>query len=190
MTVTNVLIVGVGGQGTILASRILGEVMLSQNYDVKISEIHGMSQRGGSVVTQLRFGTEVASPIIEPGTVDVLLAFERLEALRYANWLKKSGALIVNDQRIDPMPVVTGSAQYPEEIVEKLSCFGIRVIAADAHALAKEAGNAKSVNVVLLGMLSAELAIPEAAWLDALKKTVAPRFIEANLKAFALGRAQ
>ena len=186
---TNILIVGVGGQGTILTSHILGEVLLNSGYDVKISEIHGMSQRGGNVATQVRFGEQVYSPIIRPGTADILLAFEQLEALRYAKWLKEDGIAIVSDQQIMPMPVVTGTAKYPENIAAALSETIKNPVFFDALALAKEAGNAKSVNVLLLGVLSNYLEIEEAVWLDAINKVVADKFAEANLKAFAMGRA-
>ena len=184
------LIVGVGGQGTILASRILGELFLGQDYDVKISEIHGMSQRGGSVVTQVRFAhkdQQIASPIIEQGTADIILAFEKLEALRYLSWLKKDGIMIINDQRIDPMPVVTGAVSYPEGITEQLSAAG-RLIVVDALQKAEQAGNSKSVNVVLLGVLSNHLDISEPDWFAALSAAVAPRFFDVNMRAFALGR--
>ena len=186
---TNILIVGVGGQGTILTSRILGEMLLNCGCDIKISEIHGMSQRGGSVATQVRFGEKVYSPIIRPGTADILLAFEPLEALRYAKWLKADGIAIVNDRRVIPMPVVIGAAKYPDNIAETLSRIAGETVFFDALAYACEAGNAKSVNVVLLGVLSRYLGIEEAVWVDAIKKVVAAAYLEANLKAFAMGRA-
>lgn len=183
-----IMIVGVGGQGTLLASRILGSVLLNRGYDVKMSEVHGMSQRGGSVVTYVKYGEKVYSPIIDLGEADYILAFERLEAARWAGYLKQGGKLILNDRRIDPMPVITGAMQYPEGIVEKLNSKGIRIIASDALSLAQEAGNAKSVNVVLIGVLSAFADFPEEEWLSALEACVKPKFLDVNKKAFALGR--
>ena len=183
-----IMIVGVGGQGTLLASRILGSVLLNRGYDVKMSEVHGMSQRGGSVVTYVKYGEKVYSPIIDLGEADYILAFERLEAARWAGYLKQGGKLILNDRRIDPMPVITGAMQYPDDIVEKLGSKGIRIIASDALSLAQEAGNAKSVNVVLIGVLSAFADFPEEEWLSALEVCVKPKFLDVNKKAFALGR--
>lgn len=185
--VTNILIVGVGGQGTILASRVLSGVALRLGYDVKVSEIHGMAQRGGSVVTQVRFGEEVASPIIPLGEADVILAFEKLEALRWLSYLKKDGRILINDQRIDPMPVVIGTANYPEGAVAYISSQikGTSVI--NALELAIQAGNPKAVNVVLLGLLAKYLGIEEAIWLEVLKETVPAKFLDVNLSAFHAG---
>lgn len=183
----SVMIVGVGGQGTLLASRILGNVVIEEGYDVKVSEVHGMAQRGGSVVTYVKYGEKVYSPIISEGEADIILSFEELEAYRYLPYLKKGGALIVNAQEIDPMPVITGAAKYPEEIVQKLKNKADGVIAVDALALANEAGNSKAVNVVLLGVLAKSSDIAEEKWLEAVKKTVPPKFLDVNLKAFALG---
>ncbi len=183
----SVMIVGVGGQGTLLASRILGNVVIEEGYDVKVSEVHGMAQRGGSVVTYVKYGEKVYSPIISEGEADIILSFEELEAYRYLPYLKKGGTLIVNAQEIDPMPVITGAAKYPEEIVQKLKNKADGVIAVDALALANEAGNSKAVNVVLLGVLAKSSDIAEEKWLEAVKKTVPPKFLDVNLKAFALG---
>ena len=183
----SVMIVGVGGQGTLLASRILGAVYTGAGFDVKVSEVHGMSQRGGSVVTYVRYGDRVASPIIEKGGADIILAFEKLEALRYFEYLKKGGKIIVNTQETDPMPVITGAAVYPENILEKLSAAGVAVTAVDALSLAREAGNQKAVNVVLIGVLAAASDIPEADWIAAVRSTVPEKLQEINLKAFALG---
>ena len=188
MNTKGIMIVGVGGQGTLLASRILGSVLLEKGYDVKMSEVHGMSQRGGSVVTYVKFGEKVYSPIIDKGEADYILAFERLEAARWVSYLKKDGTLILNDRRISPMPVITGAMEYPEDIVSKLESKGIKLIAADALSMAEEAGNAKSVNVVLIGVLSALADFPEDAWQRALDACVKPKFLELNKKAFALGR--
>ena len=183
----SVMIVGVGGQGTLLASRILGNVVIEEGYDVKVSEVHGMAQRGGSVVTYVKYGEKVYSPIISEGEADIILSFEELEAYRYLPYLKKGGTLIVNAQEIDPMPVITGASQYPENIINKLKDKADGVIAVDALALANEAGNSKAVNVVLLGVLAKSSDIAEEKWLEAVKKTVPPKFLDVNLKAFALG---
>ncbi len=185
--VTSVLIAGVGGQGTLLASRILGYAMMQEGYDVKVSEVHGMSQRGGSVVTYVRFGNEVHSPIIETGEADVLLAFEQLEAARFLPYLKPGAALVANTQKIDPMPVVTGTAQYPQGLFESIEKLGIRVTAVDALSLAEEAGSSKAVNVVLIGAMARQMSFPKEIWLDALKHCVQEKFLELNQKAFQLG---
>ena len=186
MNTTNIMIVGVGGQGTLLASRILGNAVISEGYDVKVSEVHGMSQRGGSVVTYVKFGDKVYSPIIGQGEADIVLAFELLEAYRTLPYLKKGGKIIVNTQSIDPMPVITGAAEYPQDIVRKLS-DRVDVTAIDALSLAREAGNARSVNVVLIGLMARSTAISYDVWLDTLKKTVPPKFVDVNVKAFDLG---
>lgn len=184
-----IMIVGVGGQGTLLASRILGNVLMAAGYDVKVSEVHGMSQRGGSVVTYVKYGERVYSPIIDRGEADYILSFERLEAARWLSYLKTDGKLMVNDQRISPMPVITGAMAYPDDIIDKLRATGANVIPVDALSLALEAGNAKAVNVVLIGLLSSMADLPEALWLQALEQEVKPKFLELNKKAFALGRA-
>ena len=189
MGTTSIIIVGVGGQGTLLASKLLGNVLLSQGHDVKVSEVHGMSQRGGSVVTYVRYGEKVYSPIVTEGEADLILAFERLEAARWLSYLKKDGKLIVNDQRITPMPVITGAMEYPENILEKLKEKGIQITALDALSLAEQAGTAKAVNVVLMGVLSASMPFPEEIWQAALEKCVLAKFLDMNKKAFALGRA-
>ncbi|PKM72622.1 MAG: indolepyruvate oxidoreductase subunit beta [Firmicutes bacterium HGW-Firmicutes-16] len=183
-----IMIVGVGGQGTLLASRILGSVLIGQGYDVKMSEVHGMSQRGGSVVTYVKFGEKVYSPLVDQGEADYILAFERLEAARWISYLKDGGTLIVNDRRISPMPVITGAMPYPDEIVEKLRAKGSKIIASDALSLANEAGNAKSVNVVMIGILSALAEFSEDVWQKAIVECVKPKFLELNQKAFSLGR--
>ncbi len=187
-TATSIMIVGVGGQGTLLASRVIGSVLLSQGFDVKVSEIHGMSQRGGSVVTYVKYGMRVFSPVIDRGEADIMLAFERLEAARWLPWLKEGGRLLVNDQCLNPMPVITGAMQYPADILEKIRAKGAALQAVDALSLAMEAGSAKAVNVVLLGLLSASLPFPESAWQEALAECVKPRFLEMNRRAFELGR--
>ena len=183
-----IMIVGVGGQGTLLASRILGSVLLGQGYDVKMSEVHGMSQRGGSVVTYVKFGDKVYSPLVDQGEADYILAFERLEAARWISYLKDGGTLIVNDRRISPMPVITGAMPYPDEIVGKLLSKGAKIVASDALSLANEAGTAKAVNVVMIGILSAFTDFSEDIWQKAIVDCVKPKFLELNQKAFSLGR--
>lgn len=185
----NIMIVGVGGQGTLLASRILGSVLTQQGFDVKMSEVHGMSQRGGSVVTYVKYGERVYSPIVDTGEADFILAFERLEAARWISYLKKDGTLILNDRPISPMPVITGAMEYPADISEKICAKGVKLIASDALEMAENAGNAKSVNVVLIGILSAITGFDETLWQKALTECVKPKFLELNQKAFALGRA-
>lgn len=182
----NIMIVGVGGQGTLLASRILGNTVIGEGYDVKVSEVHGMSQRGGSVVTYVKYGDKVYSPIIDKGEADIILAFEMLEAYRALPFLKKGGKIIVNNQQIDPMPVITGAAQYPAEIEQKISgcCDAIFV---DALKLAREAGNTKAVNVVLIGLMAKNSEIEYKKWVETIKTTVPEKFLEVNLKAFDLG---
>lgn len=182
----NIMIVGVGGQGTLLTSRILGGIMVDAGYDVKLSEVHGMAQRGGSVVTFVRYGEEVAEPIVEEGQADVLIAFERLEALRYAHFLKKDGAIVVNDQRIDPITVVTGAAEYPEGIIEKLS-KEYNVYSVDAQSMAKEMGNSRVFNIIVLGLAAQHMDFGREEWLNVIEKTVPPKTIEINKKAFLAG---
>ena len=186
METVSVMIVGVGGQGTLLASRILGNCVLGEGYDVKGSEVHGMSQRGGSVVTYLKYGENVYSPIVGKGEADVILAFEELEALRSVSYLKKGGKIIVNTQKIDPMPVITGKMEYPTEIISKLEKAG-EVITVDALSLAKQAGNIKAVNVVLIGLYAKTSGISYEKWIETIKSTVPEKFLEVNLKAFNLG---
>ena len=182
----NIMIVGVGGQGTLLASRILGNAVISEGYDVKVSEVHGMSQRGGSVVTYVKYGDKVYSPVIDEGEADVILAFELLEAYRALPFLKKGGKIIVNDQRIDPMPVITGAANYPADIAKKLSEVA-DVTVVDALALAKEAGNIKAVNVALIGVMAKSSELSYDRWVKTLEETVPQKFLEVNKKAFDLG---
>jgi indolepyruvate ferredoxin oxidoreductase beta subunit len=183
---TNIMIVGVGGQGTLLASRILGGAVIRMGHDVKVSEVHGMSQRGGSVVTYVKYGDKVYSPVIDNGEADIVLAFELLEAYRALPALKAGGQLIVNDQRINPMPVITGAAQYPENILEKLS-EKVSTTSVNALALAAEAGSIKAVNVVLIGVMAKNTNIPYEVWIETIRTTVPPKFLDINLKAFELG---
>ena len=182
----NIMIVGVGGQGTLLTSRIIGKTALSAGYDVKISEVHGMAQRGGSVVTYVRYGEKVNVPTVEEGSVEVLLAFEKLEALRYAHYLKKEGILIVNNREIAPMTVVIGAAEYPENILEKLQNEHT-VYAINGEELALSLGNAKVLNSVVLGLAAKYMEFSKEAWLSELEKTVPPKTIQLNTKAFLLG---
>lgn len=183
----NILIAAVGGQGAVLASRILGKMAQNSGLDVKVSEVHGMSQRGGSVVTYVRFGEKIHSPIIEKGTADIILAFEMLEGARYVEWLKPGGTLITSSQRIDPMPVITGAAEYPEDLEERFQALPIHYEIVDALAYAKEAGNQKTVNVVLIGALAAAIDIEEEKWHAAIKEAVQEKLVDINLKAFELG---
>ena len=184
-----IMIVGVGGQGTLLASRILGNTVIGEGYDVKVSEVHGMSQRGGSVVTYVKYGEKVYSPIIDKGEADIILAFEKLEAMRALPFLKKGGKMIVNAQEMNPMPVITGAAQYPENIEEKI-CSKVDAQFVDALSLAKEAGTSKAVNLVLMGRLSKYFDIPLEKWQKAIDACVPAKFAEINHKAFMLGRGE
>ena len=186
----NIMIVGVGGQGTLLTSRILGGITVAAGYDVQLSEVHGMAQRGGSVVTFVRYGEKVYSPIIDKGEADFIISFEKLEAARYAQFLKTDGKIIVNAQEIEPMPVITGAMQYPHEVLENLSAKGVAIDEVDALDLALKAGTSKAVNIVLMGRLSKLMPIEKEKWVEAIKQTVAPKFVEMNLKAFELGRGE
>jgi len=180
----NVMIVGVGGQGTLLASKLMGEVVRAAGRDVKVSEVHGMSQRGGSVVTYVRYGEKVASPIIELGEADCIIAFEEMEAARYLPYLKRGGLLIVNTQQIDPMPVIIGAAKAPEGILESLAGQELVLVARDALATANKAGNAKAVNLALMGLYAAKTGFALEQWENAIEKVVPQKFLELNLKAF------
>ena len=187
MATKNIMIVGVGGQGSLLASKLLGRLLVDEGFDVKVSEVHGMSQRGGSVVTYVRFGDRVYSPIIDEGEADFIVSFEKIESARYIKDLKKDGTVIVNTQQIDPMPVIIGNATYPENILEEMMAKGVHVDAIDALSLASEAGSAKACNIVLMGRLAKYFDIPYEKWENAIEKCVKPKFIEINKKAFALG---
>ena len=185
--VKSILIVGVGGQGTLLASKIMGAVFTDLGYDVKVSEVHGMSQRGGSVVTYVKYGEKVFSPVIEKGQADILISFEQLESARWMSYLKPEGILITNTQMIDPMPVISGKAQYPSQIIEKISSAGIKTICADALAIAENAGSAKAVNMALLGMAASFMHIDKQIWIDKILSTVPEKTKETNIKAFEGG---
>ena len=185
---TNIMIVGVGGQGTLLASKLLGKLFLEKGLDVKVSEVHGMSQRGGSVVTYVRYGEKVFSPVIDKGQAVIIISFEILEAARYVEYLKKGGLLITNTQQINPMPVITGAATYPENLPEKLKGLDIKLECFDALSLAQQAGSTKAVNLALLGRLSKHFDFSEKQWLDTIETSVPAKFLEMNRKAFLLGR--
>ena len=185
----SIMIVGFGGQGSLLASKMLGHVAMQAGYDVKVSEVHGMSQRGGSVVTYVKYSDQtVWSPVINEGEADVIISFEMLEAARWVSYLKKNGAIVVNSQEIAPMPVITGAAVYPENIAAKLEGLGLNLKVIDALQLAEEAGSAKAVNVVLMGAVSRVMDFPEEMWQKAIDECVPPKFLEINRRAFALGR--
>ena len=188
MTTKNIMIVGVGGQGSLLASRILGAAALKCGYDVKVSEVHGMSQRGGSVVTYVSWGEKVYAPIVDKGEADYILAFEMLEAARYTEFLKPGGKLIANIQQTNPMPVITGAMEYPEDLQGKLKALGVDLDAIDALKTAEEAGSAKAVNLVLLGRLAKYFPYPEEDWIECIKTGVPEKFIDMNIKAFKMGK--
>ncbi len=185
---TSLMIVGVGGQGSLLASKLLGNILTAEGYDVKVSEVHGMSQRGGSVVTYVKYDdNKVYSPIVTQGEADYIISFEKLEAARYVSFLKKGGKVIVNAQEIDPMPVIIGAAEYPDGILNELKSKDVFVDEIDALALAEQAVSSKAVNIVLMGRLAKYLGIGYDEWINAIETTVKPKFVELNKKAFELG---
>jgi len=184
----NILLVGVGGQGIVLASEIIARAALEDGLDVKKSEIHGMSQRGGSVTSHVRFGEQVFSPVIPKGQADVLLAFERLEALRFAPYLRTQGMAVINQQAIPPATVLAGAAHYPENIEELMEQRGLRVVRVDGVSVAKEVGNPLTLNMALLGAASVFLSLSERAWEVAMAQHIKPAFLDVNRKAFRLGR--
>ena len=193
MRTQNIMIVGVGGQGSVLASKLLGRILVRQGYDVKVSEVHGMSQRGGSVVTYVRYGDKpVRSPIIDRGQADFIVSIELLEAARWLEYLRPGGRIVTSTQQLDPMPVLTGAMSYPENLLKRMSAtgaeHGIEVNALDCLALAERAGSAKAVNLVLLGRLSHYFELPDEAWQEAISDCVPAKFLELNQRAFALGR--
>ena len=185
--VYNILIAGVGGQGSILAAKILGQVFKNEGYDVKVSEIHGMSQRGGSVVTYVRYGDKVYSPLIEKGEADIILAFEQLEGYRYVSYLKKEGEMILSTQTIEPMPVISGADVYPENIHLELIDMGVNIRSVNAIDIAQAIGNVKTVNIILLGCMAKTLNISKIKWENAIKNHVPPKLIDINIKAFETG---
>ena len=190
MKTKNVMIVGGGGQGTLLASKLLGRLLLKKGYDVKVSEVHGMSQRGGSVVTYVRYGEKVYSPVVDKGEADFIISFEMLEAARWVEYLKKGGTIVTNTQEINPMPVIIGAAEYPQNLAEKIAEKGINIEAFDALSLAEEAGTSKAVNLVLLGRISKYFDFTDEEWMDAIEKSVPAKFLELNKKAFNLGKGE
>jgi len=187
METRNIVIVGVGGQGSLLACNLMGRALMLEGYDAKVSEVHGMSQRGGSVVTYVRYGDKVYSPIVDDGQAELLVSFELLEAARWFNVLAPGGTVVTNTQKIDPIPVILGAAKYPENLLDKFESEGAKVDAIDALALAEEAGSSKTVNIVMMGRLSKYFPFAKETWLKALELTVPPKFLEMNKKAFELG---
>ena len=187
METKNVMIVGVGGQGSLLASKLLGRLLLSKGYDIKVSEVHGMSQRGGSVVTYVRYGDKVYSPVIDKGEADYIVSFELLEAARWTEFLKPGGKIIVNTQQINPMPVIIGAMEYPAQLVDKMKDVGVNVDAFDALSVAMEAGSARAVNIALMGRLSKYFDFTQEEWMAAIEASVPAKALELNKKAFQLG---
>ena len=183
----NIMICGVGGQGSLLASRILGKVAMLQGYDVKVSELHGMSQRGGSVVTYVKYGEEVYAPVICKGEADYLLSFELLEAARWLPYVKRGGTIIANSQKIKPMPVVMGAMPYPENLEDKIAAADVDFVCTDALKIAEECGSSKAVNIVLIGMLAKRSSVDKSIFIEALKSTVPEKFLDLNMKAFEAG---
>lgn len=186
METVNIMIVGVGGQGTLLTSRVLGAIAMTGGYDVKLSEVHGMAQRGGSVVTFVRYGESVAEPIVEEGQADILIAFERLEAMRYAHFLKPDGVIIANDVRIDPMSVVIGTDSYPENILSDLRKQH-KVYSIAATEEAAKLGNVRVFNTIILGLAARHMHFPKEDWLQVIANTVPPKTIAMNQAAFMAG---
>ncbi|MDD3023103.1 MAG: indolepyruvate oxidoreductase subunit beta [Syntrophomonadaceae bacterium] len=186
--IKNILIVGVGGQGTLLTSRIIAQVAVQMGYDVKVSEVHGMAQRGGSVVSQVRYGNKIYSPIIKKGDADIILAFEKIEAARWLDYLKPDGMVIINSERVDPLPVMSGKVKYPDNIHEKVASLIKETSIVDASKIAVECGNIKAANVVLVGMLSEAIGLPEDEVKKAITAIVPAKALEVNLKAYQAGR--
>ena len=187
METRNIMIVGVGGQGSLLASKLMGSVLLREGFDAKVSEVHGMSQRGGAVVTYVRYGDKVYSPIIDVGQAEIIVSFELLEAARWLDHLAPGGRIVTNTQQIDPIPVITGAVKYPENLVEKMEATGVKVDAIDALALAEEAGSSKAVNIVMMGRLSKYFPFSKETWTKALEETVPKKFLDLNRRAFEAG---
>jgi indolepyruvate ferredoxin oxidoreductase beta subunit len=188
-TTFNMLLSGVGGQGVVLASYVLSQVAMAEGYDVKQSEVHGMSQRGGSVTSHFRFGEKVFAPLVTPGTADILMAFEALEALRYIHWLRPSGLLIYSTVQINPSPVASGLATYPPAIDAQIKAAWPNVRPVDANALAQQAGTIKAANVVMLGAVSGALPFKPETWEETIRRVVPPKTVDVNLEAFRLGKA-
>lgn len=182
----SILLVGVGGQGTILASKILTTGLMEAGYDVKMSEIHGMSQRGGSVSSQVRYGDKVYSPVIEKGSADIIVSFEKMEALRNLDYLKKGGKLVINDEQIDSMSVITGKEEYPDDVLEEIKKHAQATVL-NATAMAEELGNVKAANIILLGTIIKSMGLEDIDWDSILKDNIKPQFLELNLKAIKVG---
>ena len=189
METRNIMIVGVGGQGSLLASKLVGRLLTNEGFDAKVSEVHGMSQRGGAVVTYVRYGDKVYSPIVDVGQAELIISFELLEAARWIGHLAPGGQLVTNTQQIDPLPVILGTAEYPDQLIEKMKAAGAKVDAIDALSLAETAGSTKTVNIVMMGRLSKYFPFSKESWLKALEETIPKHFLELNLKAFEAGRA-
>ena len=187
METRNIIIVGVGGQGSLLASKLMGQALLTEGYDAKVSEVHGMSQRGGAVVTYVRYGDKVYSPIVDVGQAELIVSFELLEAARWLDHLAPDGQVVTNTQQIDPIPVIMGAVDYPENIVEKMKSAGVKVDAIDALTLAEQAGSSKAVNIVMMGRLSKYFPFSMDTWMKALDVTIPARFLELNRRAFQAG---
>jgi len=187
MKTISIMFVGVGGQGTLLASRIAGHVLLAQGFDAKVSEVHGMSQRGGSVTTYVKYGDEVHSPIVDKGEADYIVGFEQMEAARWVSYLKKGGKMLINTQQLAPMPVITGAAQYNDDIIGKIKKSGAEVVSLDALTLAQQAGSPRCVNVVMMGALANELGFDKQLWVDAINECSPKAATQMNQKAFELG---
>lgn len=188
-TITNILLVGVGGQGILLASEILSEAFMLAGFDVKKSEIHGMSQRGGSVVSHVRYGKEVHSPIVPEGEGDILFGFELMETYRYLPLLRKGGTVVANDLRISPPSVLLGQASYPDDLPDRIRALFPDFLLVDGQHLAAEAGNVRAANTVLLGAVAKRLDIPDECWHKALERMVPSKALDVNRKAFQSGRA-
>ncbi len=185
----NILLTGVGGQGTITAAKMLTQGLLEQGYDVKMSEIHGMSQRGGSVTSQVKYSKEgVMSPVIEKGTADIIISFEEMEALRNLDYLRDGGKVVVNEVRIPSMTVLTGEEDYPDDVIETIRSLVPDVTSFDATAIAEELGNPRAANVILLGALVAAMDLNDIDWEEIIRKNIKPQFVELNLKAFEKGK--
>jgi len=187
METRNIMIVGVGGQGSLLASKLMGRVLLIEGYDAKVSEVHGMSQRGGAVVTYVRYGKKVYSPIVDIGQAELIVSFELLEAARWLNHLAPGGQIVTNTQQINPIPVIIGAASYPDDLVDKMKATGAEMDAIDALTLAEEAGSSKTVNIVMMGRLSKYFPFPKETWVQALEECVPAKFLDMNRRAFELG---
>ncbi len=188
MKTMNLLLSGVGGQGVILASKILSKAALLQGLDIKQSEVHGMSQRGGSVVSHVRFGETVYSPLVAEGGCDVLLGFEPLEALRYAHWVRSRGAIVYSTDRVNPSTVSAGLAEYPDDVEERLKGYPVDLVRVEAGSLAERAGNRRAANVVLVGAASRFVDFPAEVWAKAIEESVPAKALEVNQEAFRLGR--